>query len=109
MLVSWVESITTIGPINVTVEVSLAAFKQGYRVLAYQIVQSNAPIWLASGTIPEGKNIVVEELPTGSYEISDPYMLLCGQELTSEQLHALCKAYRPQMSAVQNTGKGSTR
>ena len=106
----WEEATESIGAISITTTVHLALFAQGYRIMVCQSVKANsaiavmachivnahADIGVVDVVVPQGRNIVVEELPMGSYQINDPHGLLCGPELSSEELYAIIEAHRPQ-------------
>ena len=108
--IGWEETTENIGAISITTTIHLASFAQGYRIMVCQTVKANAAIAVMDChvikthadigvfdvVIPQGRNIAYTELPTGSYQINDPHGLLCGPELSSEELYAIIEAHRPQ-------------
>lgn len=102
-VVMWEQPIITIGEVRCYIHVMLAAFKQGYRILANRVVETNAAMWRSTvGTIPSNLQLACEDIPMGSYLVNDPHGRLIGPELTEEELHALVEAHKPKAFAVRH-------
>lgn len=102
--VMWEQPIITIGEVTCYIHVMLAVFKQGYRLLAYRVVKTNAAMWRSTvGTIPCDLQLACEAIPMGSYLVNDRYGMLVGlEELSEEELHALVEAHKPKAFAVRH-------